>query len=122
RTTDLEEVGDQSHLTLFEMLGNFSFGDYFKKEAIAWAWELVTKEFGRAPDRLWVTVNYEDEESADLWVSQTPIPPERIHRLGTPLDQRGERFNRHGEENFWTMGVAGPGGPNTELFYDRGPD
>ena len=123
RTTDLEEVGDQSHLTLFEMLGNFSFGDYFKKEAIAWAWELATKEFGLDPERLWATVNYEDEESAALWLSETPIPEERIQRLGTPLDERGDGpFNRHDEENYWTMGVGGPGGPNTELFYDRGPE
>src|SRR5438067_1395276 len=109
RTTDLEEVGDQSHLTLFEMLGNFSFGDYFKKEAIAWAWELVTKEFGLDPDRLWATVDEEDDESEELWVSETGIPLERVQRLGE-------------KENFWDMGVPGPGGPNSELFYDRGPD
>ena len=108
RTTDLEEVGDQSHLTLFEMLGNFSFGDYFKKEAIAWAWELVTKEFGLDPERLWATVYEEDEESESLWQSETGIPLERIQRLGK-------------DSNFWDMGVPGPGGPNSELFYDRGP-
>jgi alanyl-tRNA synthetase len=108
RTTDLEEVGDQSHLTLFEMLGNFSFGDYFKKEAIGWAWELVTKEFGLDPDRLWVTVYESDDESEELWLSETPIPKERIQRLGK-------------DDNFWDMGVPGPGGPNSEIFYDRGP-
>ncbi|MEX2394730.1 MAG: alanine--tRNA ligase [Actinomycetota bacterium] len=109
RTTDLEEVGDQSHLTLFEMLGNFSFGDYFKKEAIGWAWELVTREFGLDPERLWVTVYEEDSESEELWLQETPIPKERIQRLGK-------------KENFWDMGVPGPGGPNSEMFYDRGPD
>ncbi len=108
RTTDLEEVGDQSHLTLFEMLGNFSFGDYFKKEAIAWAWELVTKEFGLDPNRLWATVYEEDDESESLWISETGIPKERVQHLGK-------------DSNFWDMGVPGPGGPNSELFYDRGP-
>jgi alanyl-tRNA synthetase len=107
RTTDLEEVGDQSHLTLFEMLGNFSFGDYFKKEAIAWAWELVTKEFGLDPGRLWATVYEDDDESEALWISETEIPKERIQHLGK-------------DSNFWDMGVPGPGGPNSELFYDRG--
>jgi alanyl-tRNA synthetase len=121
RTTDIEEVGDQTHNTLFEMLGNFSFGDYFKKEAIGWAWELCTKDFGLDPDRLWATVHQDDDESVDLWLSETPITADRIQRLGTPKDQRPDGpFNRHKEENFWTMGVAGPGGPNSELFYDRG--
>ncbi|MEX0875173.1 MAG: alanine--tRNA ligase [Actinomycetota bacterium] len=109
RTTDIDEVGDQSHLTLFEMLGNFSFGDYFKKEAIAWAWELVTKEFGLDPARIWVTVYEQDDEAERLWLSETPIPAERIQRLGK-------------KENFWDMGVAGPGGPNSEIFYDRGSE
>jgi alanyl-tRNA synthetase len=122
RTTDIEEVGDQTHLTLFEMLGNFSFGDYFKKEAIGWAWELVTREFGLDPARLWATVYEDDDESEQLWLSETPITPDRIQRLGTPKSERpAGPFNRHKEENFWTMGVAGPGGPNSELFYDRGP-
>jgi alanyl-tRNA synthetase len=109
RTTDLEEVGDQTHLTLFEMLGNFSFGDYFKKEAIGYAWELLTKEFGLDPERLWVTVFEDDDESERLWLSETPVPKERIQRLGS-------------DDNFWDMGVPGPGGPNSEIFYDRGPD
>ncbi|HYZ91000.1 MAG TPA: alanine--tRNA ligase [Actinomycetota bacterium] len=108
RTTDVDEVGDQSHLTLFEMLGNFSFGDYFKKEAIAWAWELLTTEFGLDPERLWATVYEEDDEAEQLWLEVTPIPAERIQRLGK-------------NENFWDMGVAGPGGPNSEIWYDRGP-
>src|SRR5919108_595069 len=108
RTTDLEEVGDQTHLTLFEMLGNFSFGDYFKPEAIAWAWELLTTEFGLDPERLWATVYEEDDEAEQLWLEVTPIPAERIQRLGK-------------NENFWDMGVAGPGGPNSEIWYDRGP-
>jgi alanyl-tRNA synthetase len=120
RTTDIEEVGDQTHNTLFEMLGNFSFGDYFKKEAISWAWELVTTAFGLDPGRIWVTVHQDDDESVGLWLSQTPITSDRIQRLGTPKDRRDEHFNRHDEENYWTMGVAGPGGPNSEMFYDRG--
>ena len=114
RTTDIEEVGDQTHNTLFEMLGNFSFGDYFKKEAIGWAWELCTKDFGLDPDRLWATVHQDDDESVELWLSETPITADRIQRLGTPKEERGDGpFNRHKEENFWTMGVAGPGGPNS---------
>jgi alanyl-tRNA synthetase len=109
RTTDLDEVGDQTHLTLFEMLGNFSFGDYFKKEAIGYAWELLTKEFGLDPERLWVTVYESDDESERLWQSETPVPKERIQRLGKA-------------DNFWDMGVPGPGGPNSEVFFDRGPE
>ncbi|MGH2759537.1 MAG: alanine--tRNA ligase-related protein, partial [Actinomycetota bacterium] len=109
RTTDIEEVGDQSHLTLFEMLGNFSFGEYFKKEAINWAWELLTRDYALDPERLWVTVYEADEETESLWRSETPVAAERIQRLG-----KGP--------NFWDMGVPGPGGPNSEIFFDRGPD
>jgi alanyl-tRNA synthetase len=107
RTTDIEEVGDQSHQTFFEMLGNFSFGEYFKKEAIGWAWELATQAFGLDPDRLWATVYKADDEAEELWKTQTPIPHDRIQRLGK-------------EDNFWAI-PNGPGGPNSEIFYDRGP-
>jgi len=107
RTSDIEIVGDRSHCTFFEMLGNFSFGDYFKEGAIAYAWELVTDRLGFEPDRLWVTVYLDDDEAAGIW-RQTGVPGERIQRLGK-------------EDNFWSMGVAGPCGPCSEIYYDRGP-
>jgi alanyl-tRNA synthetase len=109
RTTDLEEVGlDARHQTFFEMLGNFSFGDYFKSEAIPWAYELVTKEYGLDPGRLWVSVYEEDDEAERIWRDEVGFPAERIVRLGR-------------DENFWWMGVPGPGGPCSEIYYDRGP-
>ncbi|MGH2812584.1 MAG: alanine--tRNA ligase, partial [Actinomycetota bacterium] len=108
RTTDLEIVGKtKRHLTFFEMLGNFSFGDYFKPEAITWAWELMTDRYGLDPNRLWATVFETDDEAAEIWKRDVGLPPERIVRLGR-------------ENNFWDMGVAGPCGPNSELLYDRG--
>ena len=104
---DLENVGYTArHLTFFEMLGNFSFGDYFKEEAIDWAWEFVTEGFGLPRDRLWVTVHPTDDESRALWIRKIGIPAERV------VDH---------ETNFWTMGDTGPCGPCTELFYDHGP-
>ncbi len=104
---DLENVGYTArHLTFFEMLGNFSFGDYFKEEAIAWAWEFVTEVFGLPPERLWVTVHPTDDESRALWVRKVGVPAERV--IGH-------------ESNFWAMGDTGPCGPCTELFYDHGP-
>lgn len=104
---DLENVGYTArHLTFFEMLGNFSFGDYFKEEAVAWAWEFVTGNFGLSPERLWVTVHPTDDESRALWVRKIGVPAERV------IDH---------ESNFWTMGDTGPCGPCTELFYDHGP-
>jgi alanyl-tRNA synthetase len=110
RTNDIENVGHTTrHLTFFEMLGNFSFGDYFKAEAIRWAYELSTEGFGFAPERLWATVYEEDDEAFDLWLSETAIPAERIQRRGKA-------------DNYWDMGVAGPCGPCSEIFYDRGPD
>ncbi len=113
RTNDIENVGRTTrHLTMFEMLGNFSFGDYFKKQAIAWAWELSVSEeegFGLDPDRIWATVWEHDDESEDIWLQETDVPAGRIQRLGR-------------EDNYWWTHVAGPGGPNTELYYDRGPD
>jgi len=107
RTSDIENVGDRSHCTFFEMLGNFSFGDYFKEGAIAYAWELVTERFGFEPERLWITVYLDDDEAIGIW-RQTGVPAERIQRLGK-------------EDNFWSMGVAGPCGPCSEIYYDRGP-
>jgi alanyl-tRNA synthetase len=110
RTNDIENVGHTTrHLTFFEMLGNFSFGDYFKADAIRWAYELATEGYGFDPERLWATVYLDDDEAFDLWVAQTAIPPERIQRFGK-------------EENYWDMGVAGPCGPCSELIYDRGPE
>ena len=104
---DLENVGYTArHLTFFEMLGNFSFGDYFKEEAIDWAWEFVTGVFGLPRDRLWVTVHPTDDESRALWIRKIGVPSERV------IDH---------ETNFWTMGDTGPCGPCTELFYDHGP-
>ena len=88
------------------MLGNFSFGDYFKEGAIAYAWELVTERFGLEPDRLWATVYLDDDEAMELW--RQFLPAERIQRLGM-------------EDNYWSMGVAGPCGPCSEIHYDRGP-
>ena len=106
---DLENVGrTQRHHTFFEMLGNFSFGDYFKREAIAFAWEFLVKELGLDPARLWVTVYQEDEEAHRLWREVTPIPAERIVRFGM-------------EDNFWSMGETGPCGPCSEVHYDQGP-
>jgi alanyl-tRNA synthetase len=107
RTSDIENVGDASHCTFFEMLGNFSFGDYFKEGAIAYAWELVTEGFGLEPDRLWATVYLDDDEAFGLW-REIGVPAERIQRLGK-------------EDNFWDMGVPGPCGPSSEIHYDRGP-
>jgi alanyl-tRNA synthetase len=106
---DLEEVGRTArHHTFFEMLGNFSFGDYFKREAIAYAWEFVTDELGMDPERLWATVHYSDDEALRLWTEVTGIPPERVKRLG----------DRH---NFWQMGDTGPCGPCSEIHYDLRP-
>ena len=108
RTVDLEEVGRTTrHLTFFEMLGNFSFGDYFKEDACRWAWELVTEKFLLEPERLWATVYETDDEAAEIWATVVGVPRDRILRRGK-------------EDNFWSMGVAGPCGPCSELLYDRG--
>src|SRR5438105_7842254 len=114
RANDIENVGHTDrHLTFFEMLGNFSFGDYFKKEAIAWAYELVTERYGIAHDRLWVSVYESDEEAAAGW-SAVGVAPERIVRRG--------KVDEHGEPaNFWWTHKAGPCGPCSEIFVDRGP-
>ena len=108
RTSDIENVGRTTrHATFFEMLGNFSFGDYFKAEAIAWAWELFTRHYNLDPERLWVTVYLDDDEAERLW-RRMGVPSSRIQRLGM-------------EDNYWSMGVPGPCGPSSELHYDRGP-
>ncbi|MBQ7586243.1 MAG: alanine--tRNA ligase [Desulfovibrionaceae bacterium] len=107
---DLENVGRTArHHTFFEMLGNFSFGDYFKREAITWAWEFVTKELELPPEKLWVTVYREDEEAVSLWQEIAHLPLERIVRMGE-------------KDNFWTMGDTGPCGPCSEIYIDQGED
>lgn len=113
---DLDNVGYTArHHTFFEMLGNFSFGDYFKREAIAWAWELLTQVYKLPAERLWVTVYIEDEEAYDIWNKEIGVPAERIVRIG---DNKGARYM---SDNFWMMGDTGPCGPCSEIFFDRGP-
>ena len=107
---DLENVGYTArHHTFFEMLGNFSFGDYFKHEAIAFAWEFLTGVLKLPPEKLWVTVFEEDDEAADIWLKKIKVDPQRFGRIGA-------------KDNFWSMGDTGPCGPCTEIFYDHGPD
>ncbi|NMG29750.1 alanine--tRNA ligase [Aromatoleum evansii] len=114
---DLENVGYTArHHTFFEMLGNFSFGDYFKRDAIAYAWELLTGEFKLPKDKLWVTVYAEDDEAYDIWTKEVGVPAERVIRIG---DNKGARY---ASDNFWMMGDTGPCGPCTEIFYDHGPE
>jgi alanyl-tRNA synthetase len=108
RTEDIDILGTTArHLSFFEMLGNFSFGDYFKEKAIPYAWELSTEHFGLDPERIWVTVHETDDEAAEIWLDAVGIEPGRL--------QRRDR------DNFWQMGVAGPAGPSSELFFDKGP-
>lgn len=115
RTLDIEEVGITTrHNTFFQMAGNFSFGQYFKEGAISNAWGLLTKDvadggFGLDPERLWVTVYLDDDEAAEIWRDKIGVPEERIQRLGV-------------EDNYWSMGVPGPCGPCSEIYYDRGPE
>ncbi|MDR7295656.1 alanyl-tRNA synthetase [Pelomonas aquatica] len=114
---DLDNVGYTArHHTFFEMLGNFSFGDYFKKDAISYAWELLTVHFKLPADKLWVTVYEEDDEAYDIWNRTVGVPAERIVRIG---DNKGARYM---SDNFWMMGDTGPCGPCTEIFYDHGPE
>ncbi len=113
---DLENVGYTArHHTFFEMLGNFSFGDYFKKDAIRFAWELITVEYGLPKDKLWVTVYHTDDEAYDHWANDIGVPTARIVRLG---DKPGGK--PYESDNFWQMGDTGPCGPCTEIFYDHG--
>ena len=113
---DLENVGYTArHHTFFEMLGNFSFGDYFKRDAIKYAWELLTEHFKLPPDKLWVTVYAEDDEAFDIWTKEVGVPAARVVRIG---DNKGARY---ASDNFWMMGDTGPCGPCSEIFYDHGP-
>jgi alanyl-tRNA synthetase len=108
KDSDIENVGRTNrHFSFFEMLGNFSFGDYFKAEAIPWAWEFVTEVYGLDPERLWVTVHTTDDEAEKIWTEVVGLPPERVQRF---------------DDNFWRMGDTGPCGPSSELFYDLGPE
>ena len=114
---DLENVGYTArHHTFFEMLGNFSFGDYFKRDAIRYAWELLTKVYGLPAEKLWTTVYIEDDEAFDLWTKDIGVPPERVVRIG---DNKGARY---ASDNFWQMADTGPCGPCSEIFYDHGAD
>ena len=114
---DLENVGYTArHHTFFEMLGNFSFGDYFKKDALRFAWELLTEVYKLPADKLWATVYAEDDEAYDIWKNEIGLPAERIVRIG---DNKGARF---ASDNFWMMGDTGPCGPCSEIFYDHGPE
>ncbi len=106
---DLDAIGRSArHLSFFEMLGNFSFGDYFKAEAIPWAWEFVTDVLGIDGDRLWITCHISDDEAEDIWADVVGVPRDRIQRLD--------------KDNFWEMGETGPCGPSSEIFYDHGPE
>lgn len=113
---DLENVGYTArHHTFFEMLGNFSFGDYFKQDAITYAWDLLTKVYGLPVEKLWVTVYQEDDEAYDIWHQHIGVPTDRIIRIG-------DKGGRYMSDNFWQMADTGPCGPCSEIFYDHGPD
>jgi alanyl-tRNA synthetase len=110
RLTDIDIIGTTGrHHSFFEMLGNFSFGDYFKSEASAWAWEYSTKVLGLDPERIWITIYEDDDEAEAIWVNEVGIKPERIVRMGA-------------KDNFWSAGPTGPCGPCSELYYDQGPE
>jgi alanyl-tRNA synthetase len=109
RTVDIDIVGSTlRHCTFFEMLGNFSFGDYFKSDAIPFAWELVTEVLGIDGDRIWITVHESDDEAEQIWTEGVGVPAGRVQRMG--------------DDNFWKMGNTGPCGPSSEIFFDKGPD
>jgi alanyl-tRNA synthetase len=109
RTVDIDIIGTtERHLSFFEMLGNFSFGEYFKEKAIPWGYEFVTEVLDLDPDLLWFTVHESDDEAEEIWISQVGVPSKRVQRRG--------------RDNFWQMGVPGPSGPSSEIFFDRGED
>src|SRR5712672_1712014 len=113
---DLENVGYTArHHTFFEMLGNFSFGDYFKRDAIKYAWELLTEVYKLPPEKLWASVYIDDDEAYDLWTKEIGLPAERVVRIG---DNKGAKY---ASDNFWQMADTGPCGPCSEIFYDHGP-
>ena len=110
RTNDIENVGRTArHHTFFEMLGNFSIGDYFKKDAITWAWNFLVNELNLPPEKLLVTIYHTDDEANQLWKDIAKLPDDRIIKIST-------------DDNFWSMGDVGPAGPCTEIFYDYGPE
>ncbi|KQT10379.1 alanine--tRNA ligase [Ramlibacter sp. Leaf400] len=114
---DLENVGYTArHHTFFEMLGNWSFGDYFKRESLKWGWELLTEVYKLPRERLWATVYEEDDEAYDIWTKEIGLPAERVVRIG---DNKGARY---ASDNFWMMADTGPCGPCSEIFYDHGPE
>ncbi|MBK9236446.1 MAG: alanine--tRNA ligase [Rhodoferax sp.] len=113
---DLENVGYTArHHTFFEMLGNWSFGDYFKRDSLKWGWELLTEVYGLPADKLWATVYIDDDEAYDIWTKEIGLPPERVVRIG---DNKGGKYM---SDNFWMMADTGPCGPCSEIFYDHGP-
>jgi len=114
---DLENVGYTArHHTFFEMLGNWSFGDYFKRESLKWAWELLTEVYKLPADKLWATVYIDDDEAFDIWTQEIGLPAERVVRIG---DNKGAKY---ASDNFWMMADTGPCGPCSEIFYDHGPE
>ncbi|HEX7889468.1 MAG TPA: alanine--tRNA ligase [Ramlibacter sp.] len=114
---DLENVGYTArHHTFFEMLGNWSFGDYFKRESLKWGWELLTQVYKLPADRLWATVYIDDDEAYDIWTKEIGVPPERVVRIG---DNKGAKY---ASDNFWMMADTGPCGPCSEIFFDHGPE
>ncbi|WP_332774731.1 alanine--tRNA ligase [Polaromonas sp.] len=114
---DLENVGYTArHHTFFEMLGNWSFGDYFKRDSLKWGWELLTEVYKLPADKLWATVYIDDDEAYDIWTKEIGLPPERVVRIG---DNKGAKY---ASDNFWMMADTGPCGPCSEIFYDHGPE
>ena len=114
---DLENVGYTArHHTFFEMLGNWSFGEYFKRESLKWGWELLTQVYKLPADKLWATVYIDDDEAYDIWTKEIGLPPERVVRIG---DNKGGKYQ---SDNFWMMADTGPCGPCSEIFYDHGPE